>query len=120
MSAAKGVGLLAPDRKFPAATYRDYDTVMGLYGNFPGGGFAGDENCRPGYTDPRQGFETCGIVEFMHSHQLLARMTGLEPFGTGRPGRRSTAGRDRAPRGPRWRPYVCRSHSGNPNTESPT
>ena len=68
--------LLDPDPKFPAATYRDYDTVMGLYGKFPGGGFAGDENCRPGYTDPRQGFETCGIVEFMHSHQLLARMTG--------------------------------------------
>jgi len=69
-------GLLDPDPKYPAATYRDYDTVMGLYGNFPGGGFAGDENCRPGYTDPRQGFETCGIVEFMHSHQLLARLTG--------------------------------------------
>jgi hypothetical protein len=69
-------GLLDPDPKFPAATYRDYDTVMGLYGNFPGGGFAGDENCRPGFTDPRQGFETCGIVEFMHSHQMLARMTG--------------------------------------------
>ncbi|GGM44395.1 RICIN domain-containing protein [Dactylosporangium sucinum] len=69
-------GLLDPDPKYPAATYRDYDTVMGLYGNFPGGGFAGDENCRPGYTDPRQGFETCGIVEYMHSFQLLARMTG--------------------------------------------
>ncbi|GIJ50694.1 hypothetical protein Val02_75800 [Virgisporangium aliadipatigenens] len=69
-------GLLDPDPKFPAATYRDYDTVMAQYGNFPGGGFAGDENCRPGYIDPRQGFETCGIVEFMHSHQMLARMTG--------------------------------------------
>ncbi|GAA3451321.1 RICIN domain-containing protein [Dactylosporangium matsuzakiense] len=69
-------GLLDPDPKYPQATYNDYATVMGLYGNFPGGGFAGDENCRTGYTDPRQGFETCGIVEFMHSHQLLARMTG--------------------------------------------
>ncbi|WP_432829052.1 RICIN domain-containing protein [Dactylosporangium sp. CA-092794] len=69
-------GLLDPDPKYPQATYNDYATVMGLYGNFPGGGFAGDENCRTGYTDPRQGFETCGIVEFMHSHQMLARMTG--------------------------------------------
>ncbi|MFG2043215.1 RICIN domain-containing protein [Dactylosporangium sp. NPDC048998] len=69
-------GLLDPDPKFPQATYNDYNTVMSLYGGFPGGGFAGDENCRTGYTDPRQGFETCGIVEFMHSHQMLARMTG--------------------------------------------
>ncbi|MER7278909.1 RICIN domain-containing protein [Dactylosporangium sp. NPDC000244] len=69
-------GLLDTDPKFQQATYNDYNTVMGLYGGFPGGGFAGDENCRTGYTDPRQGFETCGIVEFMHSHQMLARMTG--------------------------------------------
>ncbi|MEU7875050.1 RICIN domain-containing protein [Dactylosporangium sp. NPDC049140] len=69
-------GLLDTDPKYQQATYNDYNTVMGLYGNFPGGGFAGDENCRTGYTDPRQGFETCGIVEFMHSHQMLARMTG--------------------------------------------
>jgi hypothetical protein len=58
------------------STYTDYSTVMGTYGQFPGGGFAGDENARPGYGDPRQGFETCGIVEFMASHQLLTRMTG--------------------------------------------
>ena len=49
---------------------------MGTYGQFPGGGFAGDENYRPGFTDPRQGFETCGIVEFMASHELLTRITG--------------------------------------------
>jgi hypothetical protein len=58
------------------ATYRNYATVMGTYGQFPGGGFAGDENVRPGYTDPRQGFESCGIVEFMASHELLTRLTG--------------------------------------------
>ena len=56
--------------------YHDYDTVMGLYGQVPGGGFGGDENCRPGYHDPRQGFETCGIVEFMHSFEMLSRITG--------------------------------------------
>jgi Beta-L-arabinofuranosidase, GH127/Ricin-type beta-trefoil lectin domain-like len=58
------------------ATYRNYSTVMGTYGQFAGGGFAGDENYRSGYTDPRQGFETCGIVEFMASHELLTRLTG--------------------------------------------
>ncbi|MFD0632170.1 beta-L-arabinofuranosidase domain-containing protein [Catenulispora yoronensis] len=58
------------------AAYQNYATVMNTYGQFPGGGFAGDENYRPGYTDPRQGFETCGIVEFMASHELLTRITG--------------------------------------------
>ncbi|MEU3459215.1 beta-L-arabinofuranosidase domain-containing protein, partial [Streptomyces sp. NPDC006733] len=58
------------------ATYRTYTTVMNSYGQFPGGGFAGDENARPGFGDPRQGFETCGIVEYMASHQLLTRITG--------------------------------------------
>ncbi len=58
------------------AAERNYQTVMSLYGQFPGGGFAGDENCRPGYTDPRQGFETCGIVEFMHSFEMLTKISG--------------------------------------------
>ncbi|MGW2821946.1 beta-L-arabinofuranosidase domain-containing protein [Streptomyces sp. NPDC001443] len=58
------------------AAYRTYDQVLGGYGQFPGGGFAGDENIRPGFGDPRQGFETCGIVEFMASHELLTRITG--------------------------------------------
>ncbi|MER6678510.1 RICIN domain-containing protein [Streptomyces sp. NPDC000983] len=58
------------------ATYRAYDEVLRAYGQFPGGGIAGDENYRPGFDDPRQGFETCGIVEFMASHELLTRITG--------------------------------------------
>src|SRR5262249_43493371 len=49
------------------ASYVDYRTVQSTYGQFAGGGFAGDENARPGYGDPRQGFETCGIVEYMQS-----------------------------------------------------
>ncbi|MGI5230473.1 beta-L-arabinofuranosidase domain-containing protein [Actinoallomurus sp. CA-142502] len=69
-------GVLAGDPALRAATYRDYDTVMNTYGRFPGGGFAGDENSRPYFTDPRQGFETCGFVEFMHSFELLTRITG--------------------------------------------
>jgi len=58
------------------ATEKIYKTVMDTYGQFPGGGFAGDENCRKGFIDPRQGFETCGIVEFMHSFEMLTRITG--------------------------------------------
>ncbi len=65
----------AQDEKFLQAAERNYQTVRDLYGQFPGGGFAGDENCRPGYTDPRQGFETCGIVEFMHSFEMLNRIS---------------------------------------------
>jgi hypothetical protein len=59
-----------------AAAGRDYDTVMDRFGQFPGGGFGGDENCRLGFTDPRQGFETCGIVEFMHSFEILTKISG--------------------------------------------
>lgn len=49
---------------------------MGRFGQFPGGGFAGDENIRPAFTDPRQGFETCGIVEYMHTHEMMTRISG--------------------------------------------
>ncbi|GGV42978.1 hypothetical protein GCM10010495_70760 [Kitasatospora herbaricolor] len=59
-----------------AAAYHNYEAVMAGHGQFPGGGFAGDENVRAGFGDPRQGFETCGIVEFMASHQLMNRLTG--------------------------------------------
>ncbi|GAB3447211.1 RICIN domain-containing protein [Actinophytocola sediminis] len=59
-----------------ASVYRVYDRMMATYGQFPGGGFAGDENARPGFGDPRQGFETCGVVELMASHELLTRLTG--------------------------------------------
>jgi Beta-L-arabinofuranosidase, GH127 len=68
--------LQSHDASLTAATVRDYQTVMDQYGQVPGGGFGGDENCRQGYHDPRQGFETCGIVEFMHSFELLTRFTG--------------------------------------------
>jgi beta-L-arabinofuranosidase (glycosyl hydrolase family 127)/glycosyl hydrolase family 127 (putative beta-L-arabinofuranosidase) len=84
------------------AAYHDYEQVMDGSGGFPGGGFAGDENIRTGYHDPRQGFESCGIVEFMGSHETLLAVTGdpvwadrceelafnmlpaaLDPWGTG-------------------------------------
>lgn len=54
----------------------NYQTVMGQFGQVPGGGFGGDEVCRPNYFGPSQGFETCGIVEFMQSFEILTRITG--------------------------------------------
>ncbi len=63
------------------ATYECYGMVQSTYGQFPGGGFAGDETARPGFADPRQGFETCGIVEYMLSHEILTRITGDPVWG---------------------------------------
>ncbi|HUW19530.1 MAG TPA: beta-L-arabinofuranosidase domain-containing protein [Sedimentisphaerales bacterium] len=66
----------AKDPRFIRAAERNYETVMGLYGQVPGGMFGADENCRKGYDDPRQGAETCSIVEFMHSFEMLLKITG--------------------------------------------
>ena len=66
----------AKDPKFLAAAERNYRTVMDLYGQVPGGGFGADEQCRRGFGDPRQGFETCSMVEFMHSFEMLTKISG--------------------------------------------
>jgi hypothetical protein len=68
--------MLSRDPRHLESAERNYDEIMGKYGQFPGGGFVGDENSRPGYTDPRGGLETCGIVEMMHSFEMLTKMTG--------------------------------------------
>lgn len=59
-----------------AAAERNYREVMDAYGAVPGGMFGADENARPGRCGPRQAAETCSMVEFMHSFQVLARITG--------------------------------------------
>jgi len=61
------------------ATYRDFYLVRNIYGQVPGGMFGADENARPGYTDPHQAVETCGMVEQMASDEMLIRFTG-DPF----------------------------------------
>ncbi|TAH39756.1 MAG: transcriptional initiation protein Tat [Planctomycetota bacterium] len=58
------------------ASQQRYDEVMELYGHVPGGMFAADENCRPGYDDPRQAAEACSMVEMMLSHEMLLRISG--------------------------------------------
>lgn len=67
------------DSAFLNATYNNFWLIRNLYGNVPGGMFGADENAREGYTDPRQGVETCGMVEQMASDEILARITG-DPF----------------------------------------
>src|SRR4029079_5736489 len=62
-----------------AASYADFVEVRKRYGQVPGGMFGGDENCRPGYDDPRQAVETCGMVEQMLSDEMLMQITG-DPF----------------------------------------
>ena len=62
--------------EFLRAAERNYETVMDLYGQVPGGMFGADENCRPGFDDPRQAAETCSMVEFMHSFEMLTKITG--------------------------------------------
>lgn len=69
-------GVLSGERRWFDAAERNYQQVMLLYGQQPGGMFGADENCRPGYHGPRQGAETCSMVEFIHSFRLLLAQTG--------------------------------------------
>jgi len=59
--------------------YANFHEIRKRFGQVPGGMFGGDENSRAGYTDPRQGTETCGFVEQMFSDELLLHITG-DPF----------------------------------------
>lgn len=67
---------LAKDPRYVKATVRNYDTMRRLYGQVPGGGYAADENARPGFNGPRNGTETCAWAEMMFSDETLASITG--------------------------------------------
>jgi hypothetical protein len=72
-------GIFYEQSRDPAAlavVERNYRQVMDAYGQQPGGMFGADENIRPGKSDPRQGAETCSMVEFMASFESLLRITG--------------------------------------------
>src|SRR5690606_35014252 len=58
------------------ASYDVHRIIRQYFGQVPGGMFGGDEISRPGYSDPRQGVETCGLVEEMNSDQHMLRITG--------------------------------------------
>ena len=64
------------DRKRLDIVEKNYRLIMDQYGQQPGGMFGADENIRPGHGDPRQGAETCSLVEFMNSHEALLKITG--------------------------------------------
>lgn len=64
------------DPEYLKITEGNWDSMMGIYGQAPGGTFGGDEFARPGRTDPRQAIETCGCVEMAISEELLLRITG--------------------------------------------
>ncbi|MCZ6795032.1 MAG: glycoside hydrolase family 127 protein [Planctomycetota bacterium] len=64
------------DPRHLEASYRNFKRIRELYGQVPGGMFGGDENCRPGFTGPRQAVETCGMVEMMLSTETLTSITG--------------------------------------------
>jgi len=58
------------------ATLRDYDTVYSQYAQVPGGIYGADENARKDHYGPRQGTETCAMVEMMWSCEMLTAITG--------------------------------------------
>ena len=64
------------DDKHLTASDRNYREIRKLFGQVPGGMFGSDENCREGYSDPRQAIETCGMVEMMLSSEILLHITG--------------------------------------------
>ena len=67
---------LSRDPRHLALTEYWYSQHMATWGQQPRGIFGADEQIRPGKVDPRQGFETCGSVEFAKSFYLLGRITG--------------------------------------------
>ena len=67
---------LSHDSSDLQASYDNFNIVRKYFGQVPGGMFGADENARPGYDDPRQGIETCGMVEQMNSDEHLLRITG--------------------------------------------
>lgn len=64
------------DERMLQATYAAHNEMRSRYGQMPGGMYAADENARAGYYDPRNGAETCAIVEQMASDEILMGITG--------------------------------------------
>ncbi len=58
------------------ASYDVFNIIRKHFGQVPGGLFGSDEVSRPGYSDPRQGMETCGMVEEMNSAEEMMRISG--------------------------------------------
>ncbi|MGQ1889092.1 beta-L-arabinofuranosidase domain-containing protein [Thermophagus sp. OGC60D27] len=70
---------LSKDSTDLKASYDVFNIIRQFFGQVPGGMFGADEVARPGYYDPHQAIETCGLVEQMNSDEHLLRITG-DPF----------------------------------------
>ena len=68
--------MLTGDKAMLHASYNVQQLIRRTFGQVPGGMFGADENARMGYIDPRQGVETCGMVEQMASDEIMLRFTG--------------------------------------------
>lgn len=71
--------MLTGEEKMLQASYNNQRLIRRTFGQVPGGMFGADENARMGYIDPRQGVETCGMVEQMASDEIMLRFTG-DPY----------------------------------------
>lgn len=58
------------------ASYEVFQIMRKYFGQVPGGMYGSDEVARPGYDDPHQGIETCGIVEQMNSDENMLLISG--------------------------------------------
>lgn len=67
------------DEQMLQAAYDNQRYMRQRYGQVPGGMYGADENARQGYIDPRQGAETCAIVEQMASDEIMMGITG-DPY----------------------------------------
>ena len=68
--------LYTGDEKMLKAAYDNHNIMRERYGQVPGGMYGADENARAGYFDPRQGVETCAVVEQMASDEIMMTITG--------------------------------------------
>lgn len=68
--------LQSHQKKFLQDTIHDFELMHHFYGQVPGGGYGADERGRFGFAGPRQGMETCAIVENMASFEELQHITG--------------------------------------------
>ena len=72
-------GIFAQQSHDPADLQRAEDAYLAvtkIWGQLPRGLIAADEQVREGCTDPRQGYEPCGMVELAKNFYELGRISG--------------------------------------------
>ncbi len=67
---------MAKDSFYLNKTNYYYEQFLNTWGQMPRGGIAADERIRNGKVDPRQGIETCAMVEANKSFYILGNITG--------------------------------------------